>query len=71
MKKVYPGMSVEHLRNGWESGSVLERITTMISDSVSVSECSKCSQFALILRLKISKAKKMDMGCIPGKIIGH
>jgi len=35
------------------------------------SECSKCPQVALILRLKNSKAKKMDMSCIPGKIIGH
>jgi len=26
---------------------------------------------ALIFRLKNSKAEKVDMSCIPGKIIGH
>jgi len=26
---------------------------------------------SLIFRLKNSKAEKMDMSCIPGKIIGH
>jgi hypothetical protein len=36
-----------------------------------ISECSKCAKVRLILRLKISKANKMDMSCIPGKIIGH
>jgi hypothetical protein len=32
---------------------------------------SKSPYIALILRSKHSKPEKMDMGCIPGKIIGH
>jgi hypothetical protein len=36
-----------------------------------ISECSKSSEDSLILRLKNSKAEKLDMSCIPGKIIGH
>jgi len=35
------------------------------------SECSKYAKVRSTLRLKISKAEKMDMSCIPGKIIGH
>jgi hypothetical protein len=36
-----------------------------------ISECSKWASAAMNFDLKNSKREKMDMSCIPGKIIGH
>jgi len=71
IRKIYPRKRVEHLRDGWESSSILGRIAAMIRRLIYFGTFKNLERSLDFTFEDFKGEKKLDMSCIPGKIIGH